>query len=77
MDQKQIIKGIEERKYKYTYTDDRLDDTELMMEANSVDLTNCFVTEEDSVYNIMRTGLLEERTPQPGQKLRKVDKSHK
>lgn len=72
----QLLKGIEDKTFKYTFTDDRIDDTEIlvMLEANSIDLTNCFAIEEDGVYNKIRNGLVQERTPPQNQKQRKQNK---
>lgn len=64
INEKQILKGIKEKKYKYIYRDDNVNDTEVLVliEGNAIDLTNCFAIEEDSVFNRIRSGLLEEKT---------------
>lgn len=45
----QLIKGMEERKYKYTFRDEMTDDEEIfnMINSNSIDLTDCFETIEE------------------------------
>lgn len=65
-----LSKGIQERKYKYTYRDDNVNDEDIlrMIEGNTIDLTQCFAIEEDSVFKRIRSGLTEERSPPPTQK---------
>lgn len=67
LDEQQILKGIQENKYKFTYTDDKIDDTELLIliEGGAIDFTNCFTMAEDSIFSKIRSGLVEDKTPPP------------
>lgn len=64
-----LLKGIEERKYKFTYTNEMVDEEEIknMISTNSIDLTHCFDTLEDGIFRKLRSGLIKEKNAtQPG-----------
>lgn len=70
----QLIKGIKNKKYKYTYTKKNLTDEEIlqMIENRLIDLKGpCFTKIEDSSFSKIRNGIIEELTPPPSKEQRK------
>lgn len=69
-----LLKGIKERKYKYTYTKKDMTDEEIMkmIENRVFDLSPyCFSIVDDSTFGKIRSGLTEEKTPPPGKEARR------
>ena len=62
---KGLIRGIQDRKYKYTYTDEKVEEEDIIrsISTNKIDLKDCFSIVEDSLFNKVRSGRIAERTP--------------
>lgn len=65
---KKLLRGIEEKKYKFTYEDDALEEKDLLnlIATNSIDLTDCFMVLDDSIFDKIRSGLIR-KSPSPNE----------
>lgn len=57
---KNLIRGIEGKKLKYTYEEESIEEEELLklIETNKIDLTDCFTVIEDAIFDKVRSGLI-------------------
>lgn len=65
---KNITDGLNKGTYKYTYTYQDIDESEMLklLTNSCVDINHeCFLTLDDGVFRKVRSGLIEERTPPP------------
>ena len=62
-----LIKGIEDKTIKWTYTDPTFKEKEVEEKIvfGTVDLTDCFQLIDDDLFRKIKTGLIEERSPPP------------
>lgn len=62
-----LLKGIEDKIIKWTYTDQNIKEKEIMEKFvfGQIDLTDCFHLTEEDTFRKIKTGLLEERSPPP------------
>ncbi len=62
-----LLKGIEDKIIKWTYTDPTIKEKEITEKLvfGQIDLTDCFYLIEDDTYSKIKTGLIEERSPPP------------
>lgn len=62
-----LLKGIEDKIIKWTYTDPNIREKEIMEKLvfGQIDLTDCFQLTEEDNFRKIKTGLLEERSPPP------------
>lgn len=70
-----LIKGIEDKKYMWSYTDTVTDDNKILglINNNAINLENCFDISEAGNFRKLRTGLIQERFPlQRTERLRKT-----
>lgn len=75
-----LLKGLKDRKFKYTYTKKELSDDDIMsMIANKMmDITaQCFSIIDDSTFGKIRVGLMEEKTPPPSKERRRKNSNSK
>lgn len=71
-----LVKGLQSKKYKYTYTDHELTEEDVirMIEKKTMDITaHCFAKVDNTTFSKIRAGLIEEKTspPSKGQRTRK------
>ena len=64
---KKLIEGIEDKKYKITFTTTTLDSNRVLqaIEQDEIDLDQCWQMLEDSQFRKLRSGRIMERTPPP------------
>lgn len=62
-----LLRGIEEKTIKWTYTDPRIKEKEIMEKFvfGLIDLTDCLYIMDDDLFRKIKTGLIEERSPPP------------
>lgn len=62
-----LLKGIEDKIIKWTYTEPKIKEKEIMEKFvfGQIDLTDCFFLTEEDTFRKIKTGLLEERSPPP------------
>lgn len=73
---KNLLRGIEENKYKYTYTNEMMEDEEIMnlIKSNEIDLTDCFDILEDTMFSKISSGKIKEISPSPQERQREISK---
>lgn len=61
-----LARKMEENKYKWTYADKLLEENEIinLVRNNHLNTDNCFMIVQDAIFNKIRTGLIEDRSPQ-------------
>lgn len=69
-----LLKGIRDKKYKYTYTKEDVSEEDLMqlIENKKMDIpAQCFSRMNDSIFGKIRSGLTEEKSPPPAKQQRR------
>lgn len=69
-----LLRGIEEKEIKWTYTDSTIKEKDVMEKFvfGLIDLTDYFYLIDDDLFQKIKTGLIKERSPAPRpEKLRK------
>lgn len=69
-----IVKGIEDKTIKWTYTDTNITEKEIMEKLvfGQIELTDCYQLVDEDVFRRTKNGLIEERSPPPRpEKIRK------
>lgn len=57
---KELIKGIEDKRYKYTYEDESFPEEQIikLIATKKIDITDCFMELEDTIFDKVRSGLI-------------------
>ena len=69
---RKLKEGLEKRKYKWAYTDERYEETEIYNHIinNEIDLDNCWRTTEDDNFRKLKSGQHQKRTPPPSNQVK-------
>lgn len=69
-----LARKMEDGKYKWTYADRRLEEQEVinLIRYHQLSTDGCFIIVDDSVFNKIRTGPIEDHSPQRRDNRRKL-----